>query len=153
MKCMFQSCWFYSRPQAVIRRPSASFALTRLPSQLVSQPIPQALFSLLAVLSERKYDKVYIRAENVYNTLQKPVVPEYDLASVAGSLVRSFVGGSYCSIDVPSHWLIFPLFPDRDIQKENSRAFVEGLHFDPSFSRSIIPWIDSRTNTGRSVLP
>ncbi|CAL1705759.1 unnamed protein product [Somion occarium] len=55
--------------------PPARFALSRLPRSLESQPISHALFNLLASTSERRYEKIYVRAEQVVLAAQAFQIP------------------------------------------------------------------------------
>ncbi|KAI0784370.1 COP9 signalosome [Abortiporus biennis] len=71
--------------------PAARFALERLPENLKANILPQALFSLLSSVWERKYEKIYPKAEELYNIVQQPVIPSQDLASVAAPLVKTFI--------------------------------------------------------------
>ncbi|CAL1705757.1 unnamed protein product [Somion occarium] len=71
--------------------PPARFALSRLPRSLESQPISHALFNLLASTSERRYEKIYVRAEQVVLAAQAFQIPGYELTAVIGALTTNFV--------------------------------------------------------------
>jgi len=70
---------------------SARFALQRLPDSLKANPVPQALFSLVAAVSERKYDKLYARAEELQQIPQQVQFSEIDFNPVVLKLVAAFV--------------------------------------------------------------
>ncbi|KAI0064715.1 hypothetical protein BV25DRAFT_1823119 [Artomyces pyxidatus] len=71
--------------------PPAKFALTRLPESIAAQPLPQALFSLLASTWERRYEKVYPRAEALFDLVNQSESLEAEVAAVLARLVTAFV--------------------------------------------------------------
>ncbi|KAI0317470.1 COP9 signalosome [Amylostereum chailletii] len=69
----------------------ARYALTRLPHAIASLPLSQGLFSLFAAVYERRYERVYSRAEGIYNMAQESDFPDADLAAVLSGLINAFV--------------------------------------------------------------
>jgi len=66
--------------------PPARFALMRLPNTLASQPLSQALFSLLASAWERKYTHVYSRADAVVASAREP-----ELQAILATMTQAFI--------------------------------------------------------------
>ena len=70
----------------------ARYALIRLPHALLSLPISQALFNLLASVSERKYTQIYPRAEALRNMVSEPSFPNTELGQVLVGMIDAFIG-------------------------------------------------------------
>jgi COP9 signalosome complex subunit 8 len=71
--------------------PPAHYALTRLPDNLASLPLSQALLLLLSSALERKHARVYSRAEHLFNMVRQPEFLDTKLASVIADMVTTFV--------------------------------------------------------------
>ncbi|KAF9519999.1 hypothetical protein BS47DRAFT_918663 [Hydnum rufescens UP504] len=74
--------------------PPARFALIRLPHDLASQILPQALFNLLASTTDRKYTNVYRHTNELLDVLtQDPMVSGVDveLGIVLRSMLEKFL--------------------------------------------------------------
>ena len=69
-------------------RSPARFALTRLPHGLTAVPLAQALFNLVASVTERVYVQVYSRSEQLY-TME---LPDNALSTLLQNMVKAFVG-------------------------------------------------------------
>lgn len=80
---------------------SAIQAILRLPDILKTNSIIQALFKLAASVSERKYQNVYLRVQEVQTAIQSAAIPGADLLAVASGLLDRFVGGLFglCETD------------------------------------------------------
>ncbi|KAG9015283.1 hypothetical protein FRB93_012982 [Tulasnella sp. JGI-2019a] len=70
--------------------PPAYFALKRLPPGLIETPLPQALFSLLASVSERKYPSVYTRLSSVVTLAQNGSAVDAELGILIVSMATTF---------------------------------------------------------------
>ncbi|KIP12325.1 hypothetical protein PHLGIDRAFT_98287 [Phlebiopsis gigantea 11061_1 CR5-6] len=66
-------------------------AIMRLPDNLKNEQIAQVLFRLCASVSERKYQNVYVRAQEVHKAIQSTTIPEVDFAMIVNGLLSSFV--------------------------------------------------------------
>ncbi|KAI0934558.1 hypothetical protein AcV5_006365 [Taiwanofungus camphoratus] len=91
---------------------AARYALQRLPDNLASLPLSQALFGLMASVWERRHGVVYSRAEDLFSLCQQPGIPDATLGAVLGGMVNAFVevfrkktftllAKAYTSITVP----------------------------------------------------
>jgi COP9 signalosome complex subunit 8 len=58
----------------------------------VALPLSQALLILLSSTWERKHERVYSRAENLFNMVQQPDFMDTNLASLIAEMVTAFVG-------------------------------------------------------------
>ncbi|KAG8863153.1 hypothetical protein FRB96_009335 [Tulasnella sp. 330] len=70
--------------------PPAYFALKRLPAGLIESPLPQALFALLASVSERKYLSVYTRLSAVVAIAQNSTIVDVELGLLLVAMAASF---------------------------------------------------------------
>lgn len=59
---------------------------------LTAHAIPQTLMRLVASTAERKYDKIYPRAEDVHRAVQAADIGGADLKTIVGILLEKFVG-------------------------------------------------------------
>lgn len=73
-------------------RPSAKFALLRLPDAVASLPTARALLNLFASVWERRYENVYSRGEALFNLAQQGDSSHTEVAGVFTSLVTAFIG-------------------------------------------------------------
>ncbi|EKM82569.1 hypothetical protein AGABI1DRAFT_82333 [Agaricus bisporus var. burnettii JB137-S8] len=71
--------------------PPAQYALSRLPDPLPSLPLTKALSELAKATADRQYNKIYSRAQALFNLASQPDFPDPKLASVVANLVTNFV--------------------------------------------------------------
>lgn len=64
----------------------------RLPENLKKEQLAQVLLRLCASVSERKYQNVYVRAQEVHAAIQSTTIPNADFATIANGLLSSFLG-------------------------------------------------------------
>lgn len=79
----------------VLGSPPALQAIARLPDVLKTHPLPQASFRLGASISERNYDNVYPRANDLLQVLQNTQIPGADFQVVATGLLTKFIGARW----------------------------------------------------------
>ena len=72
--------------------------LTRLPDTLRSQPLVQALFKLLASVSERKYANIYSRAEQLHQFVSDPSSPVQPLGPLLAGMITAFLGAYHMTM-------------------------------------------------------
>ena len=70
----------------------ARVAISRLPPNFENMQVVQALFSLIASVSERQYDRVYPKAEALLTSIRNFALPDYDIVTVTSVLVTAFLG-------------------------------------------------------------
>jgi COP9 signalosome complex subunit 8 len=87
--------------------------LKRLPESLTSIPLAVALFNLLASTWERKHARVYSRAENLLQLLEKEEFPDARPASVIAGMVTTFVGEWFITLCFPQAYLFEASFRQR----------------------------------------
>lgn len=75
-----------------MHRPSAKFALLRMPDAVASLPLAQATLELFASVWERRYENIYPRGEALSNVARKVDHLQADLAELIVSLVGTFIG-------------------------------------------------------------
>ena len=75
-----------------MHRPSAKFALLRMPDAVASLPLAQATLELFASVWERRYENIYSRGEALSNLARRADHLQVDLAEVIVSLVGTFIG-------------------------------------------------------------
>jgi len=69
----------------------ARYALSRLPDNLVSLPLPRALADLVTATTNREHSKVYHQAGALLNLVGQPEFLDRDLASIIANLVPAFI--------------------------------------------------------------
>lgn len=129
------------------RSPPARYALTRLPDNLASLPLSQALLDLVASASERKHVKVYTRAESLFNLVSEPDFFDAKLASVIAEMVTTFVG----EWDAAIHIRIAEDHIRRVLPQQNICTFIEGIHLFIAASCANLPWNEYRPTASRCV--
>jgi len=70
---------------------SARFALERLPDTLASHPLSHALFQLVAAVSERKYDRLYSKADQILQVQAQAPFAEVNFSPMLAKLVEAFL--------------------------------------------------------------
>jgi hypothetical protein len=75
-----------------LHRPSAKFALMRLPDAVASLPLAQAVLNLFASVWERRYEHVYPRGEALFNLARQADFSQAEVGRVLASLVTTFTG-------------------------------------------------------------
>jgi len=76
----------------IAHRPSAKFALLRIPDAVASVPLAQATLKLFASVWERRYENIYPRGEALSNLARRADHLQADLAELIRSLVGTFIG-------------------------------------------------------------
>jgi len=71
--------------------PPARFALTRLPNNLRSQPLPRALLELLASAYARNYENIYPRVTKLVELVDGPLYLSLELADSVKRLAAQFL--------------------------------------------------------------
>ncbi|CDO73588.1 hypothetical protein BN946_scf185014.g58 [Trametes cinnabarina] len=72
--------------------PPARQVLTRLPDGLLSFPLSQGLFQLLASTSERKYSDIYRRAEELHQYVLRATFGNPEFSQILAGMITSFIG-------------------------------------------------------------
>lgn len=82
-----------------MHRPSAKFALIRLPDAVASLPLARAMLNLFASVWERRYEHVYSRGEALFGLARQGDFPHAEMSGVLAALVTACVGK--CSLGNP----------------------------------------------------
>ncbi|KAH9984735.1 hypothetical protein BJV74DRAFT_847876 [Russula compacta] len=72
-------------------RPSAKFALMRLPDAIAALPLARAVLNLFASVWERRYEHVYSRGEALFNFAQQGDFAHTEVVRVLTTLVTAFI--------------------------------------------------------------
>lgn len=91
-----------------MHRPSAKFALLRMPDAVASLPFAQATLKLFASVWERRYENIYPRGEALSNLARRADHLQTDLAESIASLVGTFIGEFLlCNVPVSRRPLLY----------------------------------------------
>lgn len=117
--------------------PPAQHAYVRLPNTLMSHPIPQTLIRLIASVSERNYERIFLRASDVHKAVADETIPGGDLKAVAFLLLNQYIG-MLCIMhpNAQSHAIWSRNFPSKDFH-----LGVEGIHINSCTPHAAISWL------------
>src|SRR6266851_3475176 len=123
-----------------IHRPSAKFALMRLPDVVASLPLARAMLNLFASVWERRYEHVYSRGEALFNLARQGDVLHTEVSGVLTTLVTHFIGKrNFGNLLALIYYVISRVFPPTD------HCFVvESVYSYSPGACPGIPWSASR---------
>ncbi len=110
-----------------LHRPSAKFALLRLPNAVASLPLARATLNLFASVWERRYEHVYSRGEALFNLAQQGDFSHTEVAGVFTSLVTAFIGK--CGVRNPP--MLHCYVSSRVVPPTDSCIIVQSIHHHP----------------------
>jgi hypothetical protein len=79
-------------------RPAATYALLRLPENLLAHPLSGSLLPLIFATANRNHIRVYDQARVIINLVEQPLFPDSKLASIIIAMITAFIGNNQISI-------------------------------------------------------